>query len=142
MEIRQYKTAVEIKGDSIKTTNLRVKISVEKEVNRTKESAIGLSKQSSTKCETVNSSQKNCKYSLHTLKYIPIRIDDITTYALIDTVGSVSAMSKYFFDRLIANVKLNLINNNNKLRSIFGSSMDISVIYDLNISFDNSSVVL
>ena len=99
----------------------------------------GLSKQSSTKCETVNSSQNNCKYSPHALLHIPIRIDDVTTYALVDTGASVSAMSKYFFDRLRDHVKLNVVNNNDKLRSICGSSMDIAGIYDLNVSLDNSS---
>jgi hypothetical protein len=49
-------------------------------------------------------------------------------------------MSKYFFDRLRDHVKLNVVNNNDKLRSICGSSMDISGIYDLNVSLslDNS----
>ena len=98
----------------------------------------GLSKQSSTKCETVNSSQNKCKYSPHALLHIPIRIDNVTTYALVDTGASVSAMSKYFFDRLRDHVKLNVVNNNDKLRSICGSSMDISGIYDLNVSLDNS----
>ena len=48
-------------------------------------------------------------------------------------------MSKYFFDRLRDHVKLNVVNNNDKLRSICGSSMDIAGIYDLNVSLDNSS---
>jgi hypothetical protein len=51
----------------------------------------------------------------------------------------VSALSKYFFDRLRDHVKLNEVNNNDKLRSICGSSMDIVGIYDLNVSLDNSS---
>jgi hypothetical protein len=137
MEISQVKIAVEIKGDSTKTTTLTVEISIEKEVKQASKS--GLSKQSSTKCETVNLSQINCKYSPHALLHIPIRIDDVTTYALVDTGASVSAMSKYFFDRLRDHVKLIVVNNNDKLRSICGSSMDIAGIYDLNVSLDNSS---
>jgi hypothetical protein len=86
----------------------------------------GLSKQSSTECETVNSSQSNCKYSPHALSYIPIRIDDVTTYDLVDTGASVSAMSKYFFDRLREHVKINVVTINDKLHSICGSSMDIA----------------
>ena len=81
----------------------------------------GLSKRSSSKCETVNSSQNNCKYSPHALLYMPIRIDDVTTYALVDTGASVSAMSKYFFDRFREHAKVNVVHNNVKLRSICGS---------------------
>jgi hypothetical protein len=99
----------------------------------------GLSKQSSTKCETVNSSQNSCRYSPHARLHIPIRIDDVTTYALVDTGASVSTLSKYFFDRLHDPVKLNVVNNNDKLRSICGSSIDIAGIYDFNVSLDNSS---
>ena len=86
----------------------------------------------------MNSSRNKCKYSPHALLHIPIRIDDVTTYALVDTGASVSAMSKYFFDRFRDHVMLNVVNNNDKLRSICGSSMDISGIYDLNVSLDNS----
>jgi hypothetical protein len=48
-------------------------------------------------------------------------------------------MSKYFFDRLRSNVKLNIVNNDhNNLRSICGSSMDIVGIYDLSISLEDN----
>ena len=49
-----------------------------------------------------------------------------------------SAMSKYFFDRLREHVKINVVTINDKLHSICGSSMDIAGIYDLNVSLDNS----
>jgi hypothetical protein len=48
-------------------------------------------------------------------------------------------MSKYFFDRLRSNAKLNIVNNDhNNLRSICGSSMDIAGIYDLSISLEDN----
>jgi hypothetical protein len=104
---------------------LRVKFqSRKRSIERASQS--GLSKQSSTECETVNSSQSNCKYSPHALSYIPIRIDDVTTYDLVDTGASVSAMSKYFFDRLREHVKINVVTISDKLHSICGSSMDIA----------------
>jgi hypothetical protein len=58
----------------------------------------GLSKRPSAKSETIKTAHHNCKFSPHILLYIPIKID-VNTYALIDTGASVSAISKYFFDR-------------------------------------------
>jgi hypothetical protein len=48
-------------------------------------------------------------------------------------------MSEYFFNRLSNAAKLNEISSNDNLRSICGESMDISGVYDLNISLDNNA---
>jgi hypothetical protein len=103
-----------------------------------------LSERSTTQSETINYVHEHRAFSSHALIHIPVRIDDVTTYALIDTGASVSAMSKYFFDRLRSNAKLNIVHNDhNNLRSICGSSMDIAGIYDLSISLgDNPESVM
>jgi hypothetical protein len=69
---------------------------------------------------------------------VPVKIDNIFTYALIDTGASVSAVSEYFFNRLRKDVKQNKIINNDNLRSICGDSMDILGVYNLNISLDDN----
>ena len=97
IEISQGRIAVEIKGDSTKTKILTGEISTEKKVNRTKESVriIEIIPHKMRDGKLISE-----KYSPHALLYTPIRVDDVTTYALIDTEASVRAMSKYFFDRL------------------------------------------
>ena len=84
---------------------------------------------------TVKAASNSNPCPQYRLFHVPIRIDNVTTYALIDTGASVSAMSKYFFDRLTAQAKQDeVVNNRNNLHSICGASMTIAGIYDLRIS--------
>jgi hypothetical protein len=103
----------------------------------------GLPQCANEQTETVNTTQKsnnlNTQYKLF---YVPVKIDNIFTYAFIDTVASVSAVSEYFFNRLRKDVKQNKINNNDNLRSICGDSMDILGVYKLNISLDHNAEIV
>ena len=94
-----------------------------------------LSQCATERAETVNTTQKsnnvNTQYKLF---HVPVKIDNIFTYALIDTGTSVSAVSEYFFNRLRKDVKQNKINSNDNLCSICGDSMDILGVYKLNIT--------
>ncbi len=88
---------------------------------------------------TLKSNNVKTQYKLF---HVPVKIDNILTYALIDTGASVSAISEYFFNRLRKDAKQNKINNNDNLRSICGDSMDILGVYNLNISLDNNAEVV
>lgn len=70
---------------------------------------------------------------------MPVKIDNILTYALIDTGASVSAISEYLFNRLRKDAKRNKISSNDNLRSICGDSMDILGVYSLRINLDSNA---